>query len=65
LPSGGEFWNYSLLCAASLLEQQFPELLGSFCHLVVNFGTILLCAASLLEQWFPELLLELIFAIWW
>ncbi len=57
MPSGGELWNYSFLCAASLLEQRFPELLGVyFCHLVVIFGTILLCAPSLLEQRFPELL---------
>jgi hypothetical protein len=39
------------------VHQWVPDLLGDyFCHLAVNFGTILLCAATLLEQWFPELL---------
>ncbi len=48
------------LCAASLLEQWIPELLEVyFCHLVVNFGTILLEQQRFLNYW------DLFFAIWW
>jgi hypothetical protein len=60
------WWCTILFCAASLLEQCFPELLRAYsCHLVVIFGTFLSCVQQaywkngFLNYW------QHIFAIWW